>query len=327
MAPSLDAEEVREGFWGPPTSSIDWCERNYEVTYLIAEFWNTISNLMFIIPPLAATYHFRNKLDGIYRLSLLYMAFTGIGSFAFHGTLLYSMQLWDELSMVWSGLFILFLIIRTYKGDEASVRYVLPLAAYGIGTCVIYLSSNTPVIFQVAYAGIHFSVVILAYRLKHLYPMDMRLYWGTVLMSSAGFLLWNIDNNMCPSLERLRSALRSSSSATACLTPVTQFHALWHCLAGYGAFCMVLYVIQARLFSLRKVFALSLHPLSGITLEQVQAGEKTIMTSGQQQRYADEQEIVTPKDRSSPGTVRLISNAVSSGYTHFVKTYHNRKRD
>ena len=326
MAPPLEAR----GLWGTPTSSIDWCERNYEVTYLIAEFWNTISNLAFILPPLVAAHLLRDKVDGVYRTSLLYMAFTGLGSFAFHGTLLYSMQLWDELSMVWSGLFILYLILKIFVGDQKAGRYVAPLVAYGIATCVVYLYSNTPIIFQVAYAIIHFSVVFLAYKLKTLYPVDMRLYWGTVLLSSTGFLLWNIDNTMCPSLERLRSTLRAAGGGSAaCLVPVTQFHALWHCFAGYGAFCMVLYVIQARLFSLQKVFALSLHPLSGITLSQAPAGDaETLMTSsGQQQRYADELVSVTHKDRSSAGTVRFLSNAVSNGYSHFVKTYHNRKRD
>lgn len=324
--PPLAPEGGREGYWGPPTATIDWCEANYEVTILVAEFWNTVSNLMFIIPPLAAAFHFRKKVDTAYLMSLVYMAFTGMGSCAFHGTLLYGMQLWDELSMVWSGLFILYLIIRIFKGDEASASYILPLFLYGVGTCVVYLSSNTPVIFQVAYAVIHFSVVILAYQLKHSYPVDMRLYWGTVLMSSTGFLLWNIDNNMCSSLERVRATLRSSASTTL-LVPVTQFHALWHCLAGYGAFCMVLYVIQARLFSLHKVFALSVAPLSGVTLEQVrsEAGAETLMTPGQ--RYADEDGIVTQKNHSSPGTVRLISNTLTSGYTQLVKSYQTRKRD
>lgn len=26
------------GFWGNRTATIDWCEKNYEVTYYIAEF-------------------------------------------------------------------------------------------------------------------------------------------------------------------------------------------------------------------------------------------------------------------------------------------------
>lgn len=34
MAPAAD----REGYWGSTTSTLDWCEENYAVTWYIAEF-------------------------------------------------------------------------------------------------------------------------------------------------------------------------------------------------------------------------------------------------------------------------------------------------
>lgn len=44
-----DGDEIRGGFWGPVTSSIDWCERNYTVTPYIAEFGNTLTNIGFVV--------------------------------------------------------------------------------------------------------------------------------------------------------------------------------------------------------------------------------------------------------------------------------------
>ena len=34
LAPAAE----REGYWGPTTSTLDWCEENYAVTWYIAEF-------------------------------------------------------------------------------------------------------------------------------------------------------------------------------------------------------------------------------------------------------------------------------------------------
>ena len=38
-----------DGFWGPPSATMNWCEEDYVVTPWIAEFWNTLSNLTFVV--------------------------------------------------------------------------------------------------------------------------------------------------------------------------------------------------------------------------------------------------------------------------------------
>lgn len=44
-----DGGRIKRGYWGPVTSSIDWCEKNYEVTPYVAEFSNTFTNIGFVI--------------------------------------------------------------------------------------------------------------------------------------------------------------------------------------------------------------------------------------------------------------------------------------
>lgn len=94
-------------FWDPVTgkiklASIDWCELNYEVSEYIVEFWNTLSSLSFVLIGLANLILLRG-LKGTLKekwISCLYIV-VGLGSAAFHGTLKFNYQLWDEIPMVW----------------------------------------------------------------------------------------------------------------------------------------------------------------------------------------------------------------------------------
>ena len=48
MAPPTNLQELR-GFWGKPTSTLDWCENNYEVKFMIfcenLKFWLVFEKL------------------------------------------------------------------------------------------------------------------------------------------------------------------------------------------------------------------------------------------------------------------------------------------
>ena len=83
------------------------------MTYYIAEFWNTVTNLSMIIPPLKGIYEvYRQKFESRFVLLYACLLVTGIGSWMFHMTLLFEMQLLDELPMVWGSSYMVYCLYK-----------------------------------------------------------------------------------------------------------------------------------------------------------------------------------------------------------------------
>ncbi|CAG2220514.1 ACER3 [Mytilus edulis] len=133
------APRFASGFWGIPTATIDWCEDNYSVTTYIAEFWNTISNFIFIIPSVAALYFaFIDHMDDRYKWCNGSVLTVGLGSWCFHMTLLYSMQLFDELPMIYGSAF----LIYSQKYREARNIFIVATVTYAFGFFLWEIDQN-----------------------------------------------------------------------------------------------------------------------------------------------------------------------------------------
>eukprot|EP01083_Nonionella_stella_P033582 91913_1 len=85
-------------YWGAPDSLINWCEKDYVTDgTIIAEFWNSWSNLFFIASGLMALrLAFKHKLPITFTITSVAIVFTGLFSFFFHASLRYWMQKLDE---------------------------------------------------------------------------------------------------------------------------------------------------------------------------------------------------------------------------------------
>lgn len=282
------------GYWGPVTSTIDFCEANYDVSPYIAEFWNTISNLGFILFPLLSSWNvMRHKpTDWLVVISFWIMVFMGMGSWMFHMTLQYYMQLWDELSMSWFILHVFYVSLVVRFGDDDARVFRLPVFLYGILISMIYLVLNLPEIFQILFGACVYSTVYHTWyvgqlqKKKHHDDPKMQslvnyfvMISGNIVMHGA-FILWLIDMNLCSNVQSIRG------SVWPLFRPVTQLHAWWHIGMYYAGICLIQYVYQARLLSLNQRTQAKI-TLMGIKLYQLKDSEVSVFVSDWSRGYSN----------------------------------------
>ncbi|KAJ7597453.1 ceramidase [Mycena floridula] len=236
------------GYHGPVTASLDWCEANYQFNYYIAEMANTFSNLFTIFLALFGVYSaWRENLPGRYMVGFIGVAIVGIGSFAFHATLLFEAQLADELPMIYVGTMSLWLLFDRMPGfslQSTRSRYQLViLALFNILFTWSYYLSRNPVYHQLVFGALVFGT---AFRVTYLLkwsdvrarvPDKQRSEIGRLFAKGAGlfalgFLVWNLDNIFCDTLTRWKVSIGWP------LAFLLEGHSWWHILTATGTFLM-----------------------------------------------------------------------------------------
>jgi len=204
------------GYWGDVTSTIDWCESNYQVTQYLAEFWNAVSSLAMVA---FAVYGWwlQGRTELRYSMLQLAVGIVGVGSFLFHGTLQYHMQLLDELPMVMSMLVWWYLWIEAPHKRQRHQNLPAALTVYGCGWSVLHGYFGLTTLFQ-----IHFGVMIgvglwfvgkAAHRTK--LASVRRLAFAYVAALAVAFTCWIVDRAACETVRGM------------------QLHAWWHVLVGF----------------------------------------------------------------------------------------------
>ncbi|KAL0080172.1 alkaline phytoceramidase family protein [Phycomyces blakesleeanus] len=205
----------QDGYWGPTTSSVDWCEENYVHSYYIAEFWNTISSLAMVTMGLLGFSLHHNSLGLKISTSYLFIVVVGIGSVLFHGTLQFEYQMWDEVPMVWTASYLLWVLL-----SDQGYQYGLAIGIYcGLAT---YLTSQFKgsiqfYLFQTSFGVVMWSCFWLVWKLyKGVQNKQVsRLFRQGTQCLVLAILVWLFDTNLCFVFDSL---------------PNPQLHAWWHIL-------------------------------------------------------------------------------------------------
>ncbi|KAK1317264.1 hypothetical protein QJS10_CPA05g00870 [Acorus calamus] len=217
------ADAMVSSFWGPVTSTTEWCEKNYTHSSYIAEFYNTISNIPCILLALMGLINaLRQRFEK--RFSILHISnmTLAIGSMLFHATLQHVQQQSDETPMVWEMLLYLYVLYSPdwhYRGTMPTFLFF-----YGAAFAVLHSQVRFGIGFKIHYVILCLLCIPRMYK-YYIHTKEAsakrlaHLYLATI---SLGSLCWLFDRLLC---EKIHGWY---------INP--QGHALWHVLMGFNSY-------------------------------------------------------------------------------------------
>ncbi|CAK9141429.1 unnamed protein product [Ilex paraguariensis] len=210
-------------FWGPATSTTEWCEQNYVYSPYVAEFYNTMSNIPCILLALIGLINaLRQRFEK--RFSVLHLSnmILAIGSMLYHATLQWVQQQCDETPMVWEMLLYLYIL---YSPDW-HYRSTMPtfLFLYGAVFAILHSQVRFDIGFKLHYMLLCLLCIPRMYK-YYIYTEDRSAKWLAKLYLIAlllGSLCWLCDRLFCKNI--------------SCWYFNPQGHALWHVFMGFNSY-------------------------------------------------------------------------------------------
>ncbi|KAM3526066.1 hypothetical protein NHJ13051_003658 [Beauveria bassiana] len=228
------------GAWSPPTSRANFCEEDYVLTFYLAEFINSVSNIAYVY--YALQYMYGPGSRGLWRPNLDFMSVTlfilGIGSFLFHASLRQALEFVDELSMmglIWSMLH----ATLTVRQTPTRSKIISAVLAVVFSSFTAFYLNSPLIIYQVIAFLSGVGVVIL--RVLYLFhwvqpalPKAKSREWRNRAVTSlficiVGYGIWNIDLEFCQVLRDIRQRVGLPWAW------LFEFHGWWHVLTAIGA--------------------------------------------------------------------------------------------
>lgn len=198
---------------------------NYQYTFYLAELYNSLSNAGFVALAGIGIYHdIQQRLPIRFLLAHIGLTTIGLGSFAFHSTLLWELQMMDELPMILVSSIFTFIvfdlspIVPNVRSKSATALAIF-LILFDIFFTLAYLSFPNPIFHQVCYATLVILTTIRGAWILY-YNQDLvspnsnssndpkkaaRVIHGLGVFSLLfAFFIWNLDNIFCVACTKLK---------------------------------------------------------------------------------------------------------------------------
>ncbi|XP_020772438.1 alkaline ceramidase 1 isoform X2 [Odocoileus virginianus] len=150
------------------SSEVDWCEPNFQYSQLVAEFYNTFSNVTFLVfgPLMTFLMHpyIQKRSRYIYVLFILF-TITGLFSMYFHMTLSFLGQMLDEIAILWllaSGysIWLPCCYFPTFLGQNRSWYISLIVTITLVSTCLSFLKPTINA-YALNTIGLHIVYIVV----------------------------------------------------------------------------------------------------------------------------------------------------------------------
>jgi len=201
-----------EGYWGPPTASVNWCEADYVATPYVAEIWNALSSFLIAAAGARAVWALaRTGAEAPWLGISVSLVAVGLGSVAFHGTLLKRDQALDEVPMLWLALTAAYALLEIDAGDDGPVHgtalpYALTAWAAAVSAAQWFVEGPwQPVAFHGSFASAELFFLYKAYALSRSAadPRTRALFSKSFKLYGAALVSWALDINACAALSAL----------------------------------------------------------------------------------------------------------------------------
>ncbi len=234
------------GFWGPTTSTMDWCETNYAHSYYISELFNSVSSLAMVLAGVLGILLHRGVMERRFMLAFAMVSVVGLGSIAFHATLQFQYQMMDELPMIYLALVIVFILLENRPERRFGSWFPIGLFAYAVLlTCLTAFTRGRLqfYLFHASFASLEFFALGSVY-LIHRRSQDAvgrRIYRLGMIAYALALTVWFTDIKQCALLNETLPAMG---------LPNPQFHAWWHVLVSFGFYALLMVIAHDRLKTL-----------------------------------------------------------------------------
>lgn len=226
----------------------------------MAEIVNSLTNLFFVyLASIGISSCIRNNHPRVFLVAFASYLIIGIGSFLYHASLRYWMQLLDELSMIYTTCILFFAVFshgRSKSGQILLLLFIVSLAAFITG---YYYHIKDPLFHQNMFALLTATVVLRSIYImeKILRPQaDLKTKLGRrnaqilqamwvmigcgISAIALGFLIWNLDNMFCSHLRRWRREIGLPWGV------LLEGHGWWHFFTGVACYINITYGLWLR---------------------------------------------------------------------------------